>query len=631
MKYLILSLLSFFALSLGAQDFSLHVSPKGIIIQCYDQQIPKSTLIERAEGNGKFTELARLSKPNSPEEVKLRLLAFAERLPLRRPLNLLTEDLWETAQTGVLEERLARDPENRIALGMGFYDHSAKAGKRYRYRINGREREIQFKQPETYAFEWSLAAKSETGARPEALWISTSAFEMQRMRVYRSLIGQEEVWEINPIKTLYRTPAGDSILASFTDTSVVESGQYTYTVELFDRFGVPGNGLNPMHLTWLNPDQRPRISRFAVDGQKLNWTLERPKLARSLHIYRGRSTEGPFERVASLLPHETSWEDQQDIPMEAMFYYIQVNDLDGEKYRSLFASHVDEQELTALPPDRFEAVSGPEGVQLIWSPARGMVRGYRVYRRDGYRGEWEPASGFLPADSSLSWVDHSAVLQAGKVYTYAVRAESESYSLSELSPASSVRIPSTESLPATQWIEAVIDNNQVVVSWENMFARVPALKSYRLYRRSADSKEEWMLIADSLDRKSNRHIDKSLREAGGYAYSVVVTDIFGNESELSQEALIEWKPSAQGPQHLTALKVQNGILLEWSPPGKADQILVYRLENGADWELIESSDHKDRQHLDTNVTAGQIYEYKIVARSFEEGDEEAAYPVVIRY
>ena len=622
MKTLICCLILLFPLICPAQDFSLAVSGDGIYLNMATTRTGNTYVVERAVGNGKFRELTTLEVPTSREEVVLLLEEAEAFFPSSRPINERADVIWEQLETGQADSSAESDPAIRIALGLAYRDTDLRDGERYRYRINTTISSIQYRKPARFRGRWSRITETESHRYPVLRWFSMDAFDASRIRILRTSYNQEEAEIIETFHMVFRSPSGDTVFIQLQDTSLQQEGYYTYRIQPLDRLGNPGEEPTSVSLTWLRDDQRPKVIRLEAEEAILRWDLRHPELVRSLHVYRGKTMEGPFERLAILPPESREYQDRDLPPMEAVFYYLVVNDVHGEHLRSMVTGTIDTPELPASPPDLVQTHSTSEGVEVGWNAAVGSVRGYYIYRSEGYRGEWELASDFLPrSENEQTWLDTLPLLQPGKVYSYAVQTESETYQKSALSERSSVRIIGVQEVPSVHWIESRSTSEGVVIRWEDLFARVPALQTYALYRSLDDGEAE--LIADTLSRRTNRFIDTEA-PSGALVYRLVARDIYGNESAPSQGAYLVHEEGFVGGPALTAVGLETGILLKWTSPESGIDWQLYRSVEGGDWEAI-SPVLREGQFLDQAVRTGSMVQYRIST------PERSGDPILIRF
>lgn len=629
-KIIILLLIS---TNIQAQDFILNQGDNGVLIELAATRNMDELILERAVGNGRFKQIAKLNAPASRIALENRMQEAEVFFPSSRSIKSRSEVLWSWLQSGRADHPFLRNTANKIALGSAYYDANLKTGERYRYRINNKVQEIQLADRKPFHTNWSLEKQLDNSPISNFRWYSLDAIQVERVKIYRSPKGQQNFEAIDVIWTIYRSGAGDTIFTQMQDTSLIEEGQYTYLIYPIDRYGNRGLPLPRIDYTYLNPARSPRVERFSVEDGNLTWDLKFPERVRSLHLYRSRTFGGNYERIAVLEPHQRSFRDPMSLPMEGLFYYFLVNDLRGENRRSIIVHAMDTSARISYAPSRIAINESPLGIELEWFRPPGSVRGYYVYRRDGLRGNWELASAFIPASAEKEiWMDSTSSLLGGQVYSYSIVSESETYQKSDYSISKSIRIHSDESIPVVHHIEVNLEDDNAVINWENLFERFPALAGYQVYRTRLDQEETPSVLLAKLNRNENKFIDSSLEKAGQYAYRVVTLDIFGNESEPSQSAIMNWRQNSfLGPEQFTAIRAREGLLLKWSATTGTQKIIIYRATEKRDWELIAEISENKTSYLDDTVIKENLYQFKLLIENSHGQQTEAAYPISIRY
>ena len=613
MKNIVLLIAVCCAFSGFSQSFELHQGGEGIWITLSDPLKKDVISIERAEGSKAFEPLVTLRPPASQAELETRMQNIQKILPDARAFDWQASELWIWLNNQEDTHSLLRHPGNQVAVGAAWHDQTVEKGKTYRYRIRGKEKTVQVASPERFSSNWKKVRDSIQHTIPDLTWYSTDGFSTASIKVHRGVKGRDDFEPIQTIWAVFHSENGDTTFIRMQDTSLHVEGQFQYRVQPLDRWGNPGESLSPATYTHLDRAKRPYVTAFVIEGNELHWEVKNPQLLRSIHVYRGRSAKGEFRRVAVLPSNQRSFEDHMDVPMESMFYYLVANDLMGENRRSIVTSMVDTTLRQVFAPAAPSIRQTNQGIEIQWERPHGEVRGYRVVRRKGYRGDWKPASEFLPARGQQEqWIDTSSIFQEGELYSYGVIAESESYTKSPVSEQRTIRIKSDAPLGSLHWIEARLAENKVVLHWEDLFAREPALKGYRIYRQRLGTPGDPILIQENNQRSANRFVDETLRQPGEYAYYVEAFDIFGMTSPLSQEAIINWTGDrASSNLYLNARKVPEGIQIQWRGQKIGQKVELWRSTNNADWVLIHQHDSDTPAFLDRQVRKGNLYQYEM--------------------
>lgn len=144
-----------------------------------------------------------------------------------------------------------------------------------------------------------------------------------------------------------------------------------------------------------------------------------------------------------------------------------------------------------------------------------------------------------------------------------------------------------------------------------------AMAGFNVYRRDARSRiyRQALITAEA---GSERAVDRSARFGGRYIYTVTTVSQRDPliESRLSGEAEVAYQdrfpPAAPGG--LVALAEVGQVRLRWdrSTSGDVTGYHVYR-RRGSDFERLTREPLGRREYLDTDVTSGRAYTYRVTA------------------
>ncbi len=342
--------------------------------------------------------------------------------------------------------------------------------------------------------------------------------------VYKNVVGSTDSMKVSPM--VYTTSLPDRIEMNIRDTADA-IGEFIYTIRPMDHLGNTHAALQPVYASNYNQLSAPAIVDFRSSVIKdskvirLAWNCSVRERVRGFEVYRGMEFQGPFSRIATLPATDSVYVDQVEGVMRNFYYFVQIIDQFGPGQRSIihFVTPLDNEK----PAPPFDLISDPvlEGVKLQWPVMDGLhhVRGYYVYRLDRDNVNWTQVSEFIPRTGSvMTFIDSASVLQAHQTYTYAVKSESTSYQLSDLSVKTMCRPGKQRSVVTPDDLSfRYMDDGKLMLYWNDQRTLDPYITKYHIYATDQNGKSPVEVKGSPFDVTQNFWIvEKETIIAPGY-------------------------------------------------------------------------------------------------------------------
>ena len=333
--------------------------------------------------------------------------------------------------------------------------------------------------------------------------------------------------------------------------------------------------------------------------------------------------DAPSSNGGSVIDYYIVYRNNVDVGHPTTTSFTDTGLVNGEEYSYQVAAHNDGGEGprsstdTATPfgppgaPRNLEATSGDSQIILAWeAPSNDggrSITGYNIYRGTSPGGE---ASTPLASTSSATLTYTDDGVTNGQVYYYLVRAVNEEGpgDPSNEASATPATVPDAPSLTSTK-----AGSGYIVLQWTAPSDNGGApITKYRVYRGTAPGEESLLAeIGNVLTYNST-----GLTNGQTYYYKVSAVNSAG-EGELSNElgAMPITVPSA--PTLDTAAPGNGQVTLAWSAPSNngGSTVLSYNIYRGTSpgAELLIANAGNTLSYIDTNVTNGVTYYYKVSA------------------
>lgn len=164
-------------------------------------------------------------------------------------------------------------------------------------------------------------------------------------------------------------------------------------------------------------------------------------------------------------------------------------------------------------------------------------------------------------------------------------------------------------------------NNGISVAWE----AVAGAEEYNVYRAEKNS-DNWSNIGTTSETVFVDEINETQHGVHyKYAVSAVKGDIESSYNTVGVEGMYFGTVSG-----ISATVVKDGVVVSWNALEKADSYKVYR-KTYADEDWIYQSQVNTNTYIDTNMTSGVIYFYKVEAMNGNNVAEMTDEPVQVKF
>lgn len=585
-----------------------------------------------------WQHLADVSAPESFAEFQARLAVARRFVPkVMHPRDLPEPYIWSAIDRDLPPDSLAGWAGSlvvRLALGIVYLDTSAQPAAPYHYRVSklrkdGTGTETVMSDVAVYPSP-GLTTQTrfvDRAARESAIrirWQTTSRVKPHTVEPYRRpyLTG-----EFQPIDaSVYGSTRKDTLYIEVIDRQVELLGAFEYYLLPFDAWGNPGSPSDTVFAVAYDPagvglPYNIRVESLdSLGGIKLSWRFDQPHLIQSFVIYRSAVFDSGYTPLAEVSAQDTEYFDQTAIPMRKYFYRIGVHGLLDEPIGvSATVFGIFQSTEKPLPPHDLFAEGVKNGVRLRWNTSEKHLKGFYVFRSNGYTEALEPLTGLIPSRDSITvFVDSSRSLSGSLVYAYAVRVENTSHVISDFSDTVMARPAKQTEPPAPVQFTVLPDENHFRLYWQNMVEFDNLIEGYRLYRREIQPRgptTTFSPLTDSL-LAANYHSDTTVQRGKMYQYAVQSVDMFGGVSALTQSPPVALDvPLPAPPAGVRGVPTPIGIDLRWDASGGETPTAyrIYRYERGKSAKRLAELKPEVTEFLDTTAQPGYLYFYYVTA------------------
>jgi len=360
------------------------------------------------------------------------------------------------------------------------------------------------------------------------------------------------------------------------------------------------------------PPAPPRnLQATAGDGQvTLTWSppsFDGASQITNYSVY--RSTTSGAETLLIRIGNVTSYADLGLTNGLTYYYQVTARNAIGEGARSNEASAMPVGGPTVPgPPSNLAATGGVGKVTLAWSPPMSNggspITNYEIYRGTTSNGETYLAE----IGNVYSYVDSG--LGGGQRYFYRVSAKN---AVGEGAQSNEANATTLAAPGAPTGLSAVAGNGQVALSWFPPASNGGSpITNYEIYRGSTSGGETFLAEIGNVLSFTN----SGLVNGQTYYYRVSAKNAVG-EGPMSNEANAIPASVPAPPTGLLAAAGDGQVTLTWSPPTNTGgspitNYMVYRgASTGGEAFLVQLGNVLS--HVDSGLTNGQIYFYKVSA------------------
>ncbi len=229
-----------------------------------------------------------------------------------------------------------------------------------------------------------------------------------------------------------------------------------------------------------------------------------------------------------------------------------------------------------------------DGVMIRWKAVDG-AENYAVYSRTG-NGSWASKG----KTQNNYFVD--TAVNGGKTYEYKVRCVSDSGIFLS---------PNTEQTPSVTYIAApsVTSLSNALDGITVKFTLRTGATDYLIYRRDASQAERFVGVAES-----SSFTDTTVRSGVAYSYAVKAVSA-SNAAGSALSAYSDGKKFLSAPTVTNRVNKAAGVSIGWDAVPGAEYYCVLRKTETGSW--TRKAVTTDTSYLDTAVTGGKRYQYKV--------------------
>ena len=637
-NYLLSAFLSLLCMTAFSQYPSGFTAPDGIFI-LIDSTWHKNatTMVWRSENSGVFKLLATISSP--PDEsafislVKKAGADFKENPPAGD--SAITK-WWKGLNSDRPMQVFMMNPAGMIAAVAGYYDKTAAQAQHYTYKVSITSADgLLLKEGLTGDVRLTgtafLPKPLYTGGKENDKVINVSWAYVPRKvptfaRVFRIGEGDKSFGELAMIGGF--SAKGDSVFFRISDSLVKPGIIYKYVLKAWDWLGNPYPVSDTAVLRAWSVFSAPVIRMFHTKpvpekhAIRLSWPLLEGQGMRGILIFRGTSYDGNFYNIATLSSSDTSYVDIVPLADENYWYFAVVANRFGYGLPSTRVFNMVTESSNPLKPPQPLLSTKPYGVELSWTYTGGIIRGYYVYRGEGYRGELKQLSDVIKPTAAVSYTDTSA--RPGNAYRYAIAAMGEGNGISPLSDAVSLMVPANGKISIPYNLRYRSDNSHITLFWENLLLTDGQVKAYTVYRRTGAEQGFTRITPSPKSAFTNTYTDSVTFGGKTAEYSVASIGPDGVESQKSAALTVEL-PLNEKIQINRISLIRNGesVIVRW--PIVADKGLtgfkVFRFSETEEPVLIGMAKCGECQITDPSPLKGNVLNNYFVKAVYSDGSE----------
>jgi hypothetical protein len=639
MKYKILILLFLVTLVSSAQQTPLAVPGKqGIFVWCghpFAKGFEYQVYIMQSNS---WKLLSRMKFPDNLSELNARINEILPEYPyLTAPTENEISRIWVTASRTQIVDSVPPYSANPLiieALGAGMMVSGIEPGKDYTFKVvksysSSRADTLSLIRNITFPGKMLQTTFTPFTVKPQekSVVVEFEIVNQDRMfdcSVYRSEYKRNN-FDLVSVSKFYYKKEGKSFIAIF-DEGVVKGSGYSYYLVPFDAMGNTGHASDQIHVYNVLANQLSAafvkykaVSLEKENAIRLSWKVNQIKDIISIDVYRSETYDGNYHKMISLSPADSFFVDRTVKPVSAYFYTIRLN---GEYQKSLPSPRIPAilkpNRPNIFPPRDISLNHKGNLVTICWKRFEEDTRGYYVYRADGFKGEPKQISGIILSDSlSVCYTDTLKESDGISTYSYYVSDVNTSYAISPHSESVSVQVL-TSKLPVPTNAKATLQNNNVLVFWNDMTKNYPYVIGYMINRRVDDANNKPVEATRKLAvfrSDKNYYEDSLVTDNRKYYYTIQC---------LGADSAITGSPSQEVacfihdnlPPMVSNLKLfpqEKGIIVQWDEPISEgiSGYKLYRSEKNQEPAEIATVKVGTSEYIDTNVKRGKSYFYSI--------------------
>ncbi|WEK21417.1 MAG: hypothetical protein P0Y49_09730 [Candidatus Pedobacter colombiensis] len=665
MKLMNLILVSCFVISSSfGQNPKAVPGRAGIWIICGDK-LPKGSgyKIMRQKGNAGWIDLAELRMPATVEQVRAELLNVQRiaGLDLAPISQVKLDSLWQRINARTNEfspPEIQGDYALRSAIGTAWYDATADSLTSYNYKVQLLQKNAPPTEGQITGFTTYPGEKFSTDIKPvlinpskEGIYAEFEVVDQGKMthcKVFRGYYMRSGYQEIN-VSPMFIS-RNNKLFISFTDKTAVEKVPYTYVLMPFDAVG--NTGLQSPEIRAFNVPEKsivPSVTNFkAISAEKekaikLSWKLPATQNITSVDIYKSRTFDGKYQKIASLGSSDSLYLDHLVDPITTYYYTIGLNGVyESSPLSPRVPGVLKASNENRFPPQNLQLRQNGQEVILTFSRMEPDTRAYHIYRARGREGIFEQLGLPIITDSSrIAFIDTIPATATSEVYAYAVADQNTSYVISPRTEAVYAYTSGSAKLPIPHDVYVrKTDDQKLQVIWPDMRRESATIQGYLLYRHvepldsTAKGTAAVLLSQSVIPATVNCYTDSLIEEGNRYFYSIkTVGETLKNSSSPSLEAgYTLYADIPGGLANVKAFGTGDAVELHWDNPMGQElrAIKIFRAEEGKPAVEIASLPANKEAFTDKTVKTGNVYYYSFKVQNSKGKTSMPTTPIGIR-
>lgn len=352
------------------------------------------------------------------------------------------------------------------------------------------------------------------------------------------------------------------------------------------------------------------------------------KLVQNYFVESAENFTGPFTIIYDAKIVEQGISFQENSVKDIFYYRIGIIHLNSD---TIYTWPEQFSRIDTIPPlvpvFCFANIDRSGIVNLKWeSFIEDDVAGYKLFRRNSEQEEFMEIS--KNKLTTTAFIDTLSIKNLERKVHYCLAAYDERYNTSQLSEIITILKPDIIP-PIPAQISNAIEKNGIV-SLDIVASSSSDVSHYVVLKEPINSNSEKIKLY-TYSKNFNSHIDTSSFESLFY-YSIITYDSSGNFSEskkimiktilkLNQELILS------GISHLN----NKNIELNWNYTNTENsKLIIYRSKNEIDFTPIKTVYSKYQQFIDTEVSPGNKYYYKIAVK-LENGTTIFSPAIMVQY
>gem|GEM_PF-736055 len=626
----------------SAQTFVSKAYSAGIFIFC-GKEIPKNFtyLIEKQSDDGKWTSVAEMNAPASFAECKARMMLLPSSIAnvtQIQPSEI--EFVWKriNKQNSSLDSLYAygTDPRYQYMAGSGWFDEEVKNAGTYKYRVSKSKNKNDHSSP----FEIIVVYPSQklnAKVIPLRYKLNLSDISISYdisinknvvgLKLFRGIYLQNNFKEIFP-EEMFTSEKGKMVV-HITDKDVTTGVTYSYFTLPYDGLGNLGMPSDTVNIYYVKkPADIGMVTDITVTpdtekaGNLIQWKYRKSAYVNLVEIFRSTSYNGTYKKIASLSATQTEYFDGFDIqPAVTYFYYIVINNGMGNSLPSArFPAILKGNKQNIIPPQDLRVEKKGNVVTLKFRRVGNNIRGYYIYRADGYDAELKQLpTMLLSTDQDLVYNDTLPASVNPSIYSYAAVSVNTSYNISPMSNRVNISY-SGGRLPVPSKLNGKYLNNKIMLVWNDASSLNNEITGYQIFRKAIYNNKEEMPEHEiaTVGFSKNSYEDVDILPGRDYTYKVrCITSDSLDVSSFSLPFTIFSPADAIMPvSDFSAISIENKILLRWTLPlvENIKSLQIFRAPENEKETLIKTLPSTSENFVDTTAQKGVMYYYFITIK-----------------